>query len=60
MAITNWQSIQKKLNDALRKKIQKVLTPEEFEKVEFSENRGQLKWSAAKEIQEKILKGIGE
>jgi hypothetical protein len=56
--INNLNSIKKKTMEHLRSKIRAILTINEFQKVDFKETEGELKWDAPKEIQEKILKGI--
>ena len=55
MVTINKTAIQKKINDAIRSKIKKFLTPEEFGQVQFMETSGKLNWNTTKEIGEKIV-----
>lgn len=54
----NESAIQKKVNDAVRSRIKRILTPEEFEKVQFIETETKLGWKTTKEIGDKISSGL--
>ncbi len=58
MATINIESIQKKLKEGIRNKIQRILTSDEFSKVEFLDSGDKLNWKAPRTIQEKILTGL--